>query len=128
MTKPDVQEAIEVLDSAMRTSGQTHEMLEMPGVVAALEVVGCDIGARPSGAPVFEDIKPHIISLQREPKRLSIEFAAGAGEQVAAFVAAEQMCCSDLAFNVITGERIVMLITATSDLVDMVEGWMTPAP
>ena len=128
MTKPDVQEAIEVLDSAMRSTGQINQMLEMPGVVAALEVVGCDIGARPAGAPMFEDIKPQIVSLRREPERLTIEFAASAAEQVAAFVAAEQMCCSDLMFNVITGERVVMQITATRELVDMVEGWMTPAP
>lgn len=127
MTKPDVQEATELLDRAMKSTGQTHEMLQVPGVVAALEVVGCEISARPSDAPAFEDIRPYIVSIGREPERLSIEFAASAAELVAAFVAAEQLCCSDLAFHVITGEHAVMQITATSELIDMVEGWMTPA-
>ena len=126
MTKPDVQEAIEVLDSAMRTTGQTHEMLE-PAVVAALQVVGCDIGARPAGAPVFEDVRSQILVVRREPERLTVEFSASAAKDVRAFVEAEQQCCSDLVFNVIPGDPALMQIDATRELIDMVEGWMTAA-
>ena len=126
MTKPDVQGAIELLDSAMKTTGQTSEILTLPGMVEALDTVGCDITARPKGAPVFEDVKPHILTVRREPKRLTVEFAGSAAAQVAAFVAAEQQCCSDLSFSVIPGDPTVMHIDATPDLVDVVEGWMTP--
>ena len=127
MKKPDVQEAIELLDTAMKTGEQTG-MQEIPGVVGALQVVGCDIGARPKGAPVFEDIKPHILGVRREQEGLTGEFEGSAAEQVAAFVTAEQRCCSDLAFSVVLGDPTLMRIRATPELVDMVEGWMTPNP
>ncbi len=126
MTEAKVREAIALLDTAMKTTGQTREMMSSPRIVEALQVVGCDVGARPKDAPMFDDVKSHIIAVRREPTRLTVEFAAVAAEQVAAFVAAEQVCCSDLAFSLIPGDPTIMQINATPELVDAVEGWMTP--
>ncbi|HLB23025.1 MAG TPA: hypothetical protein VJP07_02940 [Dehalococcoidia bacterium] len=128
MEKRDVREAIEVLDAVMTASGQTRQMLEMPAVVGALRVVGCDIGARPKDAPVFEDVRPHILAVRREPRRLTVEFDGKASELVEAFVAAERRCCSDLVFSVSPGDPTVMQVEAAPELVDMVEGWMAPGP
>jgi len=128
VVKRDVREAIEVLDAAMKASGQTREMLKAPAVVEALQVVGCDIGARPKDAPVFEDVRPHILAVRREPRRLTVEFDGSASELVEAFVAAEWRCCSDLVFSVSPGHPTVMRIEAAPELVDMVEGWMAPGP
>lgn len=128
MKKQDVPGgAIEVLETAaIKAGGWTHAMLDMPGVGEALQVVGCDIAARPRDAPMFDDVKPHIIAVRRAPQRLTVGFHASAAEQVEAYVAAERSCCgSQLAFNLIPGDPVVMQIDATQESVDVIEGWMT---
>ena len=128
MTNPDVHEAIELINGAVRAGGQTPEVLTRPGVVEALEVIGCDIHARPMDQPVWEDIKPYVVAIRREPGRLTVTFDPNAAPAVAAFVAAEQQCCSEVAFSVDSGAAATMHVIATVALLDMVEGWMAPAP
>lgn len=127
MTTPKVREAIEVLDAAFKRSARMEGMLATPGVAEALAVVGCDIEARGKGAPDFEDLKPFIVSVAREPQRLSVQLEAGAKALAEEYVAAEQRCCgSQMAFAVVAGDPVVIQISATEDFIDAVEGWMTP--
>lgn len=119
-----VGEAIELLNVAIRQG--VGDAMQRPDVAAALQIVGCDIGVRPAGAPVLDDIRPHLVSVRREPERLTVEFDARAAELVQRFVAAEQRCCSELRFSVIAGERTIMQVEAPASLIDAVAGWMTP--
>lgn len=64
-----------------------------------LEVLACDLQARPRGAPGAAEILPAVQSVRREPDALLITFAPGALAAVAAFVAAEQRCCAGIGWQ-----------------------------
>ena len=132
MKNRNVGEAIELLDAAIkgdRSAGASpaKDSLRDPIIVDALYAAGCDIAARPKDAPTLDDIQPHIKTIRRTPQRLIVEFDPAAAATFAAYVAAEQKCCSDIRFTIASDNPAVMHIDAPSQLLDVVVGWITPA-
>lgn len=63
----------------------------------ALELLTCDITARPADAPSLDEIAPSITAHARRSETvLELTFASAARDQVAAAVAAERLCCAEI--------------------------------
>lgn len=65
----------------------------------AIEILQCEIDARPA-APTLDDLAPHLRSMDLETGRLVARFDPAAQAAVAAFAAAECLCCSGLGWEV----------------------------
>jgi hypothetical protein len=61
-----------------------------------LELLACDIAARPAGAPGVDDVAPHITGFRRESGALVVRYAPAGTGVFQAFVEAERSCCSGL--------------------------------
>ena len=64
-----------------------------------LDVLACDIQARPRGAASVFDLAPAVRRVRREPCALVIEFTADAAPAVAEFAAAERLCCPEIGWE-----------------------------
>jgi hypothetical protein len=93
-------------------------MTERSGIIETLELLACDISARPKDAPALDALSPHILHIQRAPGALTIDVEASALDVVEAFAAAERLCCSTLGFDVTHGDPVRLRITATPELLD----------
>ena len=91
-----------------------------------LELVACDIAARPEEAPTPQALAPHIRGLARTAATLKISFVAEAADDVEAFAAAERLCCSGLGFDV-QRDPLVLAITALPGQLDAIEQLFRPA-
>ena len=134
MKNPHIGEAIELLKSDRGAGALARNGALNQDIVDALYAVGCDIAARPKDAPTLDDIQPHITNIRRDledgspgvTERLTVEFDPAAAGTIAAYVAAEQKCCSDIRFAIASDNPSVMHIDAPSSLLDVVAGWITP--
>lgn len=80
-----------------------------------LELLQCDIDSRPE-APTIDDLAPGVKSITVAGDRLVIGFEPSAAESVAAFAAAECVCCGGLAWQVEQTDVALMLaITGTAE-------------
>ena len=82
-----------------------------------LDVVACEIDRRPA-APVFADLKPHVVGFSREPEVLTISFAPEARETLEAFAEAERQCCAGIGWFVSDGPQVSLRIEAGPDALD----------
>ena len=64
-----------------------------------LDVLECELEARPRGAPGVAELLSAVQGVQREPEALVIAFAPAALADVAAFVEAEQRCCAGIGWQ-----------------------------
>lgn len=85
-----------------------------------IELVACDIAARPKDAPMPEVLAPYIRGVARASATLKISFATEAADDVEAFAAAERICCSGLGFDV-QRDPLVLTITASPAQLDGIE-------
>jgi hypothetical protein len=85
-----------------------------------IDLVACDIGARPKDAPLFDVLAPHILAVERSSIALRITFAPEAVDDVEAFAAAERICCSTLGFDV-ERDPVVLTVTATPAQLDAMQ-------
>ncbi len=84
-----------------------------------LEVLACDIAARPAGAPTFEDVAPSVVAVARDGASITVEFALEAADAVAALVAAEQKCCSDLTWELRRDSSVRLRVGGTPPQLDV---------
>lgn len=88
--------------------------------VEAIELLACDIAARPRSAPLPDVLALSMRDLARNDGVLTITFAEEASDDVAAFAAAERVCCSGIAWDV--GHKPLRLtITAAAAQLDAIE-------
>jgi hypothetical protein len=92
-----------------------------------IELLACDIAARPAGAPGIDAIAGRAISFARGDGDLAITFAAEAADDVAAFAAAERACCASLGWHFEREPAVLLRITATSAQLDAIERMFAPA-
>ena len=85
-----------------------------------IELVACDIEARPKNAPLPGMLAPHIRGIERGAATLRISFAAEVADAVEAFAAAERICCSGLGFEV-QRDPVVLTIRASRVQLDAIE-------
>lgn len=88
--------------------------------VEILEVLACDIGARPAGAASIVDIEPYRLNTARTDEHVAIAFARDALPFLREFVAAEQVCCSTIGWH-LDEESVVLRISATEAQLDQLE-------
>jgi hypothetical protein len=86
-----------------------------------IELLACDIEARPASAPGIDALMPHIERVRREAKQLIIEFAAGAAGTVEAFVAAERTCCGGIMWEWELDPAVQLRIGATPAQLDAMQ-------
>lgn len=88
-----------------------------------LQVLGCEIEARPAGAPGAADIAHALIEVEREAADvLVLSFERSATREVEAFVAAEQRCCAGLAWSVeAQADATRIRVAAGADQLDVIE-------
>jgi hypothetical protein len=88
----------------------------------ALEVLGCNIEARPAGAPGAGDIAAALLGAERTAAdELVLSFEPSAARMVEAFVAAEQRCCAGLGWSVETSDVTRVRVVAARPQLDVLE-------
>lgn len=96
------------MKSASDSEEQAHG--RAPGRVASgneelLEILACEIGARPAGAPHFGDVEAAVRTVRREAAAggqgdaLVVEFDPAVAETLKALVAAEKQCCGEIGWH-----------------------------
>ena len=86
-----------------------------------IELLACDIAARPAGAPTPDELAPHVRSRARTDGALSIEFSSAAADSVAAFAAAESLCCASIGWSVEREPAVRLIISAAPEQLDAIE-------
>ncbi len=84
-----------------------------------LEVLACDVEARPRGAASLADLVPAVRGVRRESGALVIEFAAEAAPAVAEFAAAARLCCPEIGWEL--REALALRITASPTRLDLLQ-------
>lgn len=88
-----------------------------------LEAMACDIGARPPGAPHFEDVAGAVRAVRRETRALVVDFDPAAGDALAAMIEAERRCCADIGWHLeratsAAGGALRLRVEASPDQLD----------
>lgn len=86
----------------------------------AIELLACDIAARPRSAPLPDVLAPSMRDLDRAAGALTITFADEASDDIDAFAAAERVCCPGIAWDV-RRDPLRLTITAASAQLDAIE-------
>jgi hypothetical protein len=90
--------------------------------VELIEVLACDIDARPRTAPTIFDLAAHIVRAERAAGSLRVAFASEAAGEVEAFVDAERLCCGGIEWRLEdSAEGVVLTIGATPAQLDAME-------
>lgn len=77
-----------------------------------IEVLACEIDARPKSAPGPEQLASHVRGATRGPGSLLVYFDDEAAEVVAAFVEAERVCCAGIDWRIERGPGLRLRISA----------------
>ncbi len=101
-------------------------MEKLPPVGEIIELLACDIEARPSGAPGPSALAPHIRGVQRSAAALTISFAPEAFADVEALAAAERVCCAGIGWDV-RRDPVTLTITASPAQLDAIAQIFEPA-
>jgi hypothetical protein len=92
---------------------------------ALIEMMACEIGIRPAGAPHFDDLAGALRSVRREGGTLVAEYDPAASEALAAVVAAERVCCASIGWHVERAEEphgaVRLRMVAPADQLDALE-------
>lgn len=93
-----------------------------------LDVMSCDIGLRPAGAPGPDDLAPFFRSASTTEGRFVAQFDRNAAETLRSFAAAESLCCSGITWRVDErDDAAVLTVDATPDQTGLVAGlWSVP--
>ncbi len=86
-----------------------------------LDVLACDMAARPRGAASVFDVAPAVRNVQREDGALVITFAPEAAPAVAEFVAAERLCCREIGWELRETPAPTLRIAASPARLDLLE-------
>jgi hypothetical protein len=77
-----------------------------------IEVLDCDLGARPKAAPGIDTLLPYVRASKRTDGAIVVDFDAEALETLAAFVEAERLCCAGIGWNIERDAGLRLRITA----------------
>ena len=84
-----------------------------------LEVLDCEIGVRPAGAPGPDQLAPYLVRARQSGGRLFVSFRPEAAGTLRAFADAERLCCSHLGFEVTeTTNEATLTITGTAQQIE----------
>jgi len=86
-----------------------------------IEVLDCDLGARPTAAPGVDALLPHVHGTSRADGMLLVEFDARAAQTLEAFVEAERLCCAGIGWEIERGPSLRLRITANEAQLQAIE-------
>jgi hypothetical protein len=92
-----------------------------------LELLACDVAARPVRAPGIDAIAGHALTSARGDGDLTITFGVEAADDVEAFAAAERACCGSLGWHFEREPVVLLRISATPAQLDAIERMFAPA-
>ena len=81
-----------------------------------LDVLACDITARPVGAPTIDDIRRYTRKTAVSDRILSVTFDSGTASEVAAFVEAERLCCKGIEWHLQPPEPVLIIVASQAQL------------
>jgi len=84
-----------------------------------LEVLACDYGVRPAGAPSFLDLQSAIRGVTRDGEIIRVDFDPAAREAVDRLVAAERLCCAEIGWDLQDGPQLSLRISASPAQLDV---------
>ena len=85
---------------------------------SVLDVLACEWGKRPQGAPTFVDLAPALRSVRRQGGALVAEYRESAAATLAEVIAAERLCCAGIDWR-LDGARLT--VRATPAQLDVLE-------
>lgn len=100
--------------------------MKQPDPKDVLEVLACEIDVRPKDAPTFEDLAPHLRSVQRIEGAIVVHFDDAAADNVEALASAERLCCSGLTWDVQRDQGLRLRIGASPTQLDTLQEMLTP--
>jgi len=77
-----------------------------------IEVLDCDLGARPASAPGVDALLPHVRGVSTTHEGLLVDFDSEAAPTLEAFVEAERLCCAGIGWEIERGPLLRLRITA----------------
>jgi len=77
-----------------------------------IEVLDCDLGARPAAAPGIDALLPYVRGVSTSDGALLVDFDAQAAGTVEAFIEAERLCCAGIGWEIERGPLLRLRITA----------------
>jgi hypothetical protein len=86
-----------------------------------IEVLDCDLGARPQAAPGIDALLPHVLRASRAPGALLVEFEHAAAATLEAFVEAERLCCVGIGWEIERDAGLRLRITTTGAQLSAIE-------
>jgi hypothetical protein len=82
------------------------------------DVLVCEFAKRPRNAPTVFDVLPSVRGVTRHPAALEVAFDPNAAATVAAYVAAEQICCPTLRWDLQTAPEVRLTVRGTPGQVE----------
>ena len=86
-----------------------------------IEVLDCDLGVRPKGAPGVDQLLPRVGGVSRAPGVLVVEFDRRADQTLSAFVEAERLCCAGIGWEIERSPSLRLRISATEEQLAAIE-------
>jgi hypothetical protein len=86
-----------------------------------LQVIGCEIEARPAGAPDTADLAPFVRGVERSASTVTVRFAEGARQILPAFVEAERRCCAGISWRIDESAGLTLVIEAEAGALSAIE-------
>jgi hypothetical protein len=93
-----------------------------------IEVLECEIDARPKAAPGVDQLLPKARGVSRVPGALLVEFDPQVVETLAAFVEAERLCCAGIGWDIERDAGLHLRIAAGEAQLTVLESlWKSPS-
>ena len=86
-----------------------------------IEILDCDLGARPKTAPGINALLPHARSTSRTADAVLVEFDPQAAETLQAFVEAERLCCAGIGWEIERASGLRLRISANDAQLSAIE-------
>jgi hypothetical protein len=85
-----------------------------------LELLACQWGRRPKGAPTFGDLAGAVRVVGRADGALVVEYEPAAADRLAGLVAAERLCCAGIGWELVGATLRITAPPAQLDLLEQV--------
>ena len=86
-----------------------------------IEVLDCDLGARPVTAPGVDALLPYARGVSNTDGAILIDFDESVAATLAAFVEAERLCCAGIGWEIERGSGLRLRITASDPQLRAIE-------
>jgi hypothetical protein len=93
-----------------------------------IEVLDCDLGARPAVAPGADALLPHVRGVSTSDGALLVDFDEQSAGTLEAFVAAERLCCAGIGWEIERGPLLRLRITANEVQLEAIKSLWNSKP